>query len=423
MAAGGPTVEHECPQCGGGVTLGEADRLLECPFCRARLALWPGSFFRYWIPPGAGAGDDVLLAPYWRLRGLDCALRPFRVRERVLDATFPALEGTCLPPTLGVRPQALRMRFATGRTPAFFLAPDRALREALAGTEALSRLADEIIMGEPVLHREFVLESASLVYAPLVVRGDRVLDALLMREVPGCAGRAGEILERIERARRPPLRFFAALCPECGHDLEGRSRSVVLLCRVCRSGWEGSRGGLRRVPCDVHPGPGGAVLLPFWTLRARVGAFGLDTADDLIRFANLTPGVRRGEGAAPLRFWVPAHPLHPAVYLRLARQLTVAQLPPPGPAPAGAGIRGTLTPATIESRHALGAVKVLLALLGQPRREVFPAAPRARVAVDETRLALVPFVPSGADWVQPETGAALQRATLRRAHGGREPHG
>lgn len=412
MASRPLSVEHECPQCGGAVQLGEADRLLACPYCRARLTLWPGEHFRYWIAPAAAAGDDVLLAPYWRIRGLDCALRAFAVRERVLDATFPALAASCLPQTLGLRPQAMRLRFATAQTPAFFLAPERTLGEALAGTAALSRLADEAIEGEAPLHREFVVETASLVYAPLVVRGGSVVDALLLREIAGCAGQAGGLLERVEKTRRWGLRFFAALCPECGGELDGAPRSVVLFCRCCRAGWQGSGGGLRRVPCDALAAATGAALLPFWRLRAALSEFDLGTGDDLIRFANLPAGVRKGRGSDPLWFWVPAFAMAPGPYLRVARQLTIAQLPLDDAAPEGT-VWEPVQPATLEADKAFGAVKVLLAQLGQPRKEVFPAIPRLAATLVEARLALLPFSASAGDWVQPHTGAAISRAALR----------
>ncbi len=406
------SVEHECPQCGGAVQLGEADRLLACPFCRARLALWPGEFFRYWIPPAAAAGDEVLLAPYWRIRGLDCALRPYQVRERVLDATFPAITSSCLPPTLGLRPQAMKLRFATARTPAFFLAPDRGLVAALAGTADLSRLADEAIEGAPSLHREFIVETASLVYTPLVIRGETILDALLMRELSGCAGEADALLERVERDRHWGLNFSASLCPECGRDLDGGPRSVVLFCRSCRAGWQGSSGGLQRVPCEALPATAGAVLLPFWRLRATLSAFSLRTGDDLIRFANVSRGVQKGAGEDPLWFWVPAFPIAPGPFLRVARQLTLAQLPLGAEAREGAEWEA-VQPATIEAAKAVGAVKVLLAQLGQPRKEVFPMIPSVVATLEEARLALLPFAQSAGDWIQPDTGAAIARATLR----------
>jgi hypothetical protein len=306
----------------------------------------------------------------------------------------------------------VRLRFATARTPAFFLAPSRPLHEALAGTANLSRLADAAIEGEAPLHREFVVETASLVYTPLLVREGRVLDALLLRELSGCRGQADALLEHVEKARSWSLRFFAALCPECGRDLEGAPRSVVLFCRGCRAGWEGSGGGLRRISCETIAAEPGAVLLPFWRLRVALTGLDLATGDDLIRFANLPAGVRLGAGGDPLWFWVPAFSLAPGPFLRVARRLTVAQLPLAGDLPEGRDWN-EVYPATIEADHAFGAVKVLLAQLGQPRREVFPMIPTLGARLEEARLALLPFAGSASDWIQPETATAIARSTLR----------
>jgi hypothetical protein len=334
------------------------------------------------------------------------------VRERVLDATFPATAAGCLPQTLGLRPQALKLRFATAKTAAFFLATDRPLGAALAGTADLSRLADVAIEGTAPLHREFVVETASLVYAPLVVRGTRIVDALLMREIPGCDGEAEALLAQVERTRRWELQFIAALCPECGHDLDGSPRSVVLFCRSCRAGWQGASGGLRRVPCDALAGAPGSVLLPFWRLRVSLSAFSLHTGGDLTRFANVSAGVRKGAAADPLWFWVPAFPLAPGPFLRVARQLTLAQLPLDAGTSEGVEWPAVQS-ATIEAAKAFGAVKVLLAQLGQPRKEVFPMIPSVAAALLEARLALLPFTASAGDWIQRDTGAAIARSTLR----------
>jgi hypothetical protein len=122
--------------------------------------------------------------------------------------------------------------------------------------------------------------------------------------------------------------------------------------------------------------------------------------------------VRKGAGADPLWFWVPAFPLSPATFLRVARQLTIAQLPLDAAAPEGSEW-AAVQPATIEAAMAFGAVKVLLALLGQPRKEVFPMIPDVDATLAEARLALLPFAPSAGDWIQPQTGAAIARSTLR----------
>jgi hypothetical protein len=154
------------------------------------------------------------------------------------------------------------------------------------------------------------------------------------------------------------------------------------------------------------------VLLPFWRLRASLSEFSLRSGDDLIRFANISAGVRKGAGDAPLWFWVPAFPLAPGPFLRVARQLTIAQLPLDAEAPEGDEWKTVLS-ATIESAKAFGAVKVLLAQLGQPRKEVFPMIPKLEATLVEARLALLPFSESAGDWIQPHTGAAIARSTLR----------
>jgi hypothetical protein len=102
----------------------------------------------------------------------------------------------------------------------------------------------------------------------------------------------------------------------------------------------------------------------------------------------------------------------PGPFLRVARQITVAQLPLDDGLPAGAAW-APVQSATIEAAKSFGAVKVLLAQLGQPRREVFPAIARLDATLVEARLGLLPFSESAGDWIQPHTGAAISRATLR----------
>lgn len=92
-----------------------------------------------------------------------------------------------------------------------------------------------------------------------------------------------------------------------------------------------------------------------------------------------------------------------------ARQLTLAQVPLAAEIPESSAWEPVLG-ATIEAGKAFGAVKVLLA---QPRKEVFPMIPRLEAILLEARLALLPFEESAGDWIQPHTGAAISRTTLR----------
>jgi predicted Zn-ribbon and HTH transcriptional regulator len=379
-----------------------------------RLLLNGGDFLRFWIPPPAAAGDEILLAPYWRFRGIDCALRadPYRVDERVIDATFPALAEECLPPSLGLRPQALRLRFASPLTPAFFLLPTRTLAEALAGVEPLARAGDALAGETQAAHREFIAETASLVYAPLVVRGTKVLDALLGRELADCAEHADRILAHVDRRRGWELRFLPALCPECGRDLLGDRRSVVLLCPQCRVGYAGGRAGLRRVPYLVVPAARDAIAVPFWRLRVAIHGRELETAADLVRFGNLPRGVTTPAADAPLAFWAPAFSFHPRLFLRLSRQLTILQ---PQVAAEEGGLIRRFLPVGFADRGALGVVKSVLAEIGVPRGEMPQLIPRLEVEPRESALVFLPFEERGGDLVQPQMGFAVPKSALQPA--------
>ncbi len=62
-------IEHECPQCGGPVTLEETDRLFSCAYCRVRLYLLSRDYFRYSLPASESFSRDILFVPYWRFKG------------------------------------------------------------------------------------------------------------------------------------------------------------------------------------------------------------------------------------------------------------------------------------------------------------------------------------------------------------------
>jgi DNA-directed RNA polymerase subunit RPC12/RpoP len=126
------TLEHQCPQCGAPVSLGEADRLLTCPYCHVRHLLFASDYFRYYLPPRKDFGREVFYIPYWWCRGLRvviqgmnvkynaidrslCALmqaNPSQAGRQSFDAKFadPAL--SYVPISLGLRSQTLTLKFA-----------------------------------------------------------------------------------------------------------------------------------------------------------------------------------------------------------------------------------------------------------------------------------------------------------------------
>ncbi len=102
------------------------------------------------------------MVPYWRVRALHYRCMPSRLRSALLDTTRLAAAAPGLPYSLGVRPQAVRLRFAAPVLATRFLPPSGPpplpgdqLDAALAGLEE-----------EPNLFETCVAPATSLVTRP-----------------------------------------------------------------------------------------------------------------------------------------------------------------------------------------------------------------------------------------------------------------
>jgi hypothetical protein len=399
-------IEQGCPQCGAPTTLDETDRLLACPFCRTRLYLSAGGPFRYHIP-AAAAREELLYVPYWRLRGSSFTVNATGVNHRFLDNSVLAADFPGLPHSLGLRPQVLKLRFAIPATEGRFIRTERTSAEVLPGLAAPPR--GSFLQG-------FIGETVSLIYAPLLLRGDTLCDAVLDKPVCPCGNDQRERLHNAPSARPGPVRFIPTLCPHCGWDMEGEKDSLVLLCRNCNAAWTCPGESFERVEFAVmRPPPGTdqiAIHLPFWRMRARIDGISLESYADLIRIANLPKAVTPAFAAEPLRFWSPAFKVQPALYLRWARQMTVfrpsgetEELLPKTP----------LYPVTLPLRDASDGIVLTLAQMITDRRRLFPKLADLRIMLEESRLEYHPFRQSRSEFLHPSLRTALDRTAL--AHG------
>ena len=124
MPPGHWKVEHNCPQCGGPIALTEDDRVLTCDYCRVRLYVASdGGPTRYALPPRNVDVGEIVMVPYWRVRGQVFRSEGLRLASRLLDGTRLACPAPGLPPTLGVRPQAMSLRFASAELAGRFVTP------------------------------------------------------------------------------------------------------------------------------------------------------------------------------------------------------------------------------------------------------------------------------------------------------------
>ncbi|MEE4264835.1 MAG: hypothetical protein V2I56_19280, partial [Desulfobacteraceae bacterium] len=278
-------------------------------------------FFRYVLPHTAKENQDLIYFPYWRFKGMLFFSGPSGVTNRFVDVSHQAIETSCFPISVGVRSQAMKLRFLASDMEGRFLKPRLPFESVAANFENRFGKA----LPKPILHQAHIGESLSLIYSPFYIK-DKLYDAII--DQPASAGACDDfnIDEFDGGSPKWQIRFVSTLCPNCGWDLEGQRDSIVLLCKNCNSTWYPVGKKLKQLKFARIPATGDNTLyLPFWRLRVEISGASLKSYADLVRLANLPKVVQNGWGEIPFRFWIPAFKVRPQLFLRLASHLTLSQ--------------------------------------------------------------------------------------------------
>ncbi len=397
-------IEHHCPQCGAPVILDEADRLLSCPFCRTKLYLATPDHFRYHIPaPDHETGDRIYL-PYWRLRGIFFSVQADGIIPRFVDTSILAARAAGLPGSLGVRPQAMTVRYISTDMPGHFMEASLQARTVIPAMESTNPSGHAFCQA-------FIGETVSLVYTPAYLKNGMLHDALLKRPLT--------VWVENESAGKPPamkppnwqVRFISTLCPHCGWDLEGERDARVMICNNCDSAWSCAGTQFERVPFSVMAATTKkpVLYLPFWKIKPRVKGLPLRSYADLIRLANLPKVIDAAYESTPVYFWAPAFKLSPALFLRWARQMTAFQ--PEGKK--GESLAGaTFHPATLAGPEAAESMRITLASLAVDKRQVYPRLTEIQISAADTMLVYHPFVIGHHELVHETMRVAIDRTAL-----------
>jgi len=407
-------IEHNCPQCGAPVVLEETDRLFRCPFCRVRLFIWSDEFFRYFIPPAEPAPEQIVFAPYWRLKGIVFSLDGTEISNRILDSNILAMNATPLPQSLGLRPQVLKLRYAMPETPGNFIPPDFPFRE-IKGNDFVDPLQLARPAPSQISFRYFIGDIASLIFSPIFLRGNQFFDAVLKEPLGGPVSE--DFQNRLRAEKHEPsgrIVFLPTLCPGCGWDLDAENDSLVLFCRNCNHAWQASGGILSKVdflflPLSDDP----AAWLPFWRIRADISGLELKSHGDLLRLANLTGIVHGARPDSELHFWIPAFKSQPNLFLRLARSLTLLGKEPGTGAEPPKFSKVPLYPVNLPIAEAMESIRVLIASIATPKRLVLPHINDLEVSHGADMLAYLPFELQGEEFIQPQLHMSIQKNALR----------
>ncbi|MGI6657651.1 MAG: NADH pyrophosphatase zinc ribbon domain-containing protein [Desulfobulbus sp.] len=408
-------VTQDCPQCGAPVVLAESGHVLNCAHCGVNVYLQGRGLFRYALPlvnslssaSDMSGAEKLFWAPYLRFKGVVYQVTESGIAHQVVDTTQVANPFPGLPPSLGVRPQAMTLRRIESAAAGRFLPQQLKAERLLEKAMSVSRLNAR--SGGGLFHRAFIGEQLSYIYLPVQVRAGGLYDAI--RETSLLT--LDDLPDTVETLGYNPdwsVRFLPAVCPQCGADLDGAGDCRVMTCANCQSAWSFDTGGLRRVEWLMHDGgPDVPLYLPFWKITAHIPALKIYSFADFVTRTNQPFLSRPRWRERAMSLWVPAFFLRPKVFLQVGRRTTLEQWKL---SPTEARVVPNLFPATLPAGEARQSVKVLLAA-ASGSKAVFSLLPRIRLTEMMQQLVYLPYHSKGPDWVQPETGMAIGKNLLR----------
>jgi len=402
-------IELQCSQCGAPISLEETDRLLTCSYCHVKLYLWTPSQFCYCLPALKASSENLIFVPYWRFKGVVYSIIPYEVRQRALDATLLASSHRMLPATLGIRPQALKLRFASWEIQGTFIKPQMSLQDAVILIQKQFQVLEGSLSSQPPFHREFIGELGSLIFFPVSIRNGEIFDGILGRVI----GRETDLVLDKASSGIPEhwqIKPISTLCPNCGNALIGGRESILLFCTSCHLAWNPSSGRLEASKFEVVPEKrDSSVYLPFWRMRVAVKGITLKSYADLARVANLPKMIHPEWERQEVYFWPPAFKVYSSLFLRLSKQMTLFQ---PAEKTEAVLPNAPLLPVTFSEERAAATLKINLASLLTKKKDVFPKLHEITIEPVESTLVLVPFTSVGNELVHPQLQIGLPRQTL-----------
>jgi hypothetical protein len=384
--------------------MGETDRLFTCEFCRVKSYLVARNVFRYLLPNSNPASEskNLVYFPYWRFKGMLFSCAGKGVAHKFVDVSHQAVVSSLFPVSLGLRSQALKLKFAERKTAGRFLKPTQSFAQVEKNFE--DRFGKSL--PKPILHQAHIGETLSLIYAPFYLQR-QLYDAVLDRPVADKAVDEMEIDQLPSESPDWPIHFLATLCPHCGWDLDGERDSLVLLCKNCTSAWYPVGKKLKKIKFAKHTNDdSNTIYLPFWRIRPQISGLRLDNYADLIQVANIPRVIQPGDEDIGFRFWAPAFKVRPKIFLQLSKNMTLAQLHSETDAKLP---EHRHHPITLPVTEAIESLKVNLASFLKPENRLPETLPAIDVTAQSFVLVYVPFIEKHHEFIQPQISFAINK--------------
>jgi hypothetical protein len=333
------------------------------------------------------------------------ACNPRGVNHKFIDISHQAVECDYFPHSVGLRSQALKLKFATPETEGLFLKTTQSLDRVIETFEHRFKKT----LAKPVLHQAHIGETVSIIYAPVYV-DNRIIDAVLNQPASGRLPDDFNIAQFPGGPAESTIEFISTLCPNCGWDLEGERDSLAMLCRNCSTVWYAAGKSLKQLKFGLHPIEDENFLyLPFWRIRADISGMQLKSYADLIKVANLPKVATESARDTGFRFWAPAFKVRPRVFLRLSTNMTLSQpvktLVPELP-------KARHQPITMSVTEAVESLKINLSNFVKPRTKLSEIVPEIEINAKSFVLVYIPFKEGHHEFIQPDLQFAINKNIL-----------
>ncbi len=362
--------------------------------------------FRYLLPSSVPQDRELIYLPYWRFKGMLFSCAPAGgIRQKVLDVSRLAVSWPHVPLSLGLRSQALKLRFVAPSVPGHFVKPTQSFAEIVCEFE--ERFAKSL--PAPVVHHCHVGESVSLLYSPFHA-AESLVDAVVDRPI-GPPLPDDFSLDHLPGGPTDwRVQFVSTLCPNCGWDLEGQRDALVLFCRNCTSAWYPVGTKLTRLPLACIPDNHRQTLyLPFWRIRPQVQGVDLDSYADLVRVANLPRVPLKAWDHIPFYFWILAVKVRPRAFMRLSSNMTLCQ---PGDELSPELPKTRIHPTTLAIQEAVESLKINLASFIKPPKDLMDKLPQIQITPQRFSMVLIPFREGHHEYIQPRYHLAVNKNML-----------
>jgi hypothetical protein len=383
----------------------ETDRLFACEFCRVKSYLVAEDVFRYMLPGNIPQSKNLIYFPYWRFKGMWFACDGNGVQHKFVDVSRQAVASPLFPASLGLRSQALKLKFVTPETAGRFLQPTQSFAQAAQNFEnQLGKTS-----ARHALHHAHIGETISLIYAPFYIE-NRIYDAVLNRPTTAALTEDFDIDQLPAESPNWRIHFISTLCPSCGWDLEGKRDSLLLLCKNCVSAWYPVGKKLKKIRFGKYlASDSAAIYLPFWRIRPEISGINLDNYADLIKMANIPKVIQPGWEDIGFRFWVPAFKVRPRIFLQLSKNMTLSQL--------HHELNEELPdhrhyPITLPITEAIESLKVNIASFIKPKNMLIEIFNEIGITIKSFVLVYVPFLEKHHEFIQPDLQFAINKNIL-----------